>query len=66
MIEAHELPKRYGDSTAVNSLSFMIAPGTVTGVLGPNSAGKATTMRMIMGLDRPTPSARSSKSPPPS
>ena len=31
MIEAHELTKRYGDKTAVHSLSFTIAPGTVTG-----------------------------------
>ena len=54
MIEAHELTKRYGDTTAVDSLSFTIAPGTVTGFLGPNGAGKSTTMRMIMGLDRPT------------
>ena len=54
MIEAHELTKRYGDTTAVHSLSFTIAPGTVTGFLGPNGAGKSTTMRMIMGLDRPS------------
>ena len=54
MIEAHELTKRYGDTTAVHCLSFTIAPGTVTGFLGPNGAGKSTTMRMIMGLDRPT------------
>jgi ABC-type multidrug transport system ATPase subunit len=54
MIEAHELTKRYGDTTAVHSLSFTIAPGTVTGFLGPNGAGKSTTMRMIMGLDWPT------------
>jgi energy-coupling factor transporter ATP-binding protein EcfA2 len=54
MIQAHELTKRYGDTTAVHSLSFTIAPGTVTGFLGPNGAGKSTTMRMIMGLDRPT------------
>ena len=54
MIEAHELTKRYGDTTAVHSLSFTIAAGTVTGFLGPNGAGKSTTMRMIMGLDRPT------------
>src|SRR4051812_6383009 len=54
MIEAHELTKRYGDTTAMHSLSFTIAPGTVTGFLGPNGAGKSTTMRMIMGLDRPT------------
>lgn len=54
MIEARELTKRYGDTTAVHSLGFTIAPGTVTGFLGPNGAGKSTTMRMIMGLDRPT------------
>ena len=54
MIEAHELTKRYGDTTAVHALSCTIAPVTVTGFLGPNGAGKSTTMRMIMGLDRPT------------
>ena len=43
MIEAHELTKRYGDTIAVHSLSFTIAPGTVTGFLGPNGAGKSTT-----------------------
>jgi ABC-2 type transport system ATP-binding protein len=54
MIEAHELTKRYGDTQAVHSLSFTIAPGTVTGFLAPNGAGKSTTMRIIMGLDGPT------------
>jgi len=54
MIEAHELTKHYGDKTAVDGISFTIAPGSVTGFLGPNRAGKSTTMRMIMGLDRPT------------
>ena len=43
MIEARELTKRYGDTAAVDSLSFTIAPGTVTGFLGPNGAGKSTT-----------------------
>ncbi len=55
MIEAHELTERYGDTTAVHSLSSTIAPGTVTGLLGPNGAGTSTTMRTTMGLDRPTP-----------
>jgi ABC-2 type transport system ATP-binding protein len=54
MIQAHELTKRYGGTTAVDSISFTIPPGSVTGFLGPNGAGKSTTMRMIMGLDRPT------------
>jgi ABC-2 type transport system ATP-binding protein len=34
MIEAHEVTKRYGGTTAVHSLGFTIAPGTVTGFLG--------------------------------
>jgi ABC-2 type transport system ATP-binding protein len=54
MIEVHQLTKRYGDVTAVDSIDFSIRPGLVTGFLGPNGAGKSTTMRMILGLDRPT------------
>jgi ABC-2 type transport system ATP-binding protein len=48
MIGAHELSKRYGDKTAVDGISFTIAPGSVTEFLGPNGADKSTTMRMIM------------------
>src|SRR5437879_223817 len=54
MIEAHQLTKRYGEKTAVDSLDFQVRPGAVTGFLGPNGAGKSTTMRMIIGLDAPT------------
>jgi ABC-2 type transport system ATP-binding protein len=54
MIEARHLTKRYGDTLAVDDLSFQINPGQVTGFLGPNGAGKTTTMRMIVGLDAPT------------
>ena len=54
MIEAQALTKRYGDTTAVDELSFTVRPGIVTGFLGPNGAGKSTTMRMILGLDTPT------------
>jgi len=54
MIEARGLTKRYGDTLAVDNLSFSVAPGKITGFLGPNGAGKTTTMRMILGLDRPT------------
>ena len=46
MIEAHELTRRYGDTTAAHSLSFTIALGTGTGFLGPNGAGKSTTSRV--------------------
>jgi ABC-2 type transport system ATP-binding protein len=54
MIEVHDLTKRYGDKTAVDGLAFTVKPGIVTGFLGPNGSGKSTTMRMILGLDRPT------------
>ena len=54
MIRVERLSKRYGDTVAVNDLSFALRPGIVTGFLGPNGAGKSTTMRMILGLDRPS------------
>jgi len=54
MIEAEGLTKRYGETLAVDNLSFSVAPGRITGFLGPNGAGKTTTMRLILGLDRPT------------
>ncbi|CAO0831318.1 ABC transporter ATP-binding protein OS=Streptomyces microflavus OX=1919 GN=Smic_57500 PE=4 SV=1 [Streptomyces microflavus] len=54
MIEAVGLTKRYGAKTAVDDLSFQVRPGAVTGFLGPNGSGKSTTMRMYLGLDRPT------------
>ncbi|MFR9750628.1 ABC transporter ATP-binding protein [Nocardia sp. 004] len=54
MIELSGLTKRYGQTLAVQDLTFAVRPGQVTGFLGPNGAGKSTTMRMILGLDRPT------------
>jgi len=54
MIEVHDLTKHYGDTVAVDHLSFDVHPGRVTGFLGPNGAGKSTTLRMILGLDNPT------------
>jgi ABC-2 type transport system ATP-binding protein len=54
MIEVRELSKRFGSTVAVDRLSFSVRPGSVTGFLGPNGSGKSTTMRMILGLDRPS------------
>jgi len=54
MIEATNLSKKFGSTTAVDHVTFTVQPGVVTGFLGPNGAGKSTTMRMILGLDRPT------------
>jgi ABC-2 type transport system ATP-binding protein len=53
VIEANGLVKRYGSKTAVDDLSFVVRPGVVTGFLGPNGSGKSTTMRLLLGLDRP-------------
>jgi len=53
MIEVCDLTKRYGATLAVDSLSFAVRPGIVTGFLGPNGSGKSTTMRLILGLDSP-------------
>jgi ABC-2 type transport system ATP-binding protein len=54
VIEVRNLSKRYGRTVAVDGVSFDVRPGVVTGFLGPNGSGKSTTMRMILGLDRPT------------
>src|SRR5579885_2637413 len=54
MIEARGLTKDYGAKRAVDDLSFTVRPGIVTGFLGPNGSGKSTTMRLALGLDRPT------------
>jgi ABC-2 type transport system ATP-binding protein len=53
-IEAIGLTKRYGATTAVDSLSLQVEPGQVFGFLGPNGAGKSTTIRMLLALQRPT------------
>jgi ABC-2 type transport system ATP-binding protein len=50
-IEVTNLHKRYGQTVALDGLSFTVRPGQVTGFVGPNGAGKSTTMRVILGLD---------------
>lgn len=52
LIEARSLGKSYGNKRAVDDLSFVVQPGSVTGFLGPNGSGKSTTMRLMLGLDR--------------
>jgi ABC-2 type transport system ATP-binding protein len=54
VIEVNELTKRYGRVLAVDRLTFTVQAGRVTGFLGPNGSGKSTTLRMILGLNRPT------------
>lgn len=50
-IEVAGLRKRFGQTTALDGMSFTVRPGQVTGFVGPNGAGKSTTMRVILGLD---------------
>jgi ABC-2 type transport system ATP-binding protein len=54
VIELRDLTKRYGRTAAVDRLTCTVRPGLVTGFLGPNGSGKSTTLRMILGLNKPT------------
>ena len=49
MIEVEHLFKKYGDLLAVQDLSFSVEKGHIWGLLGPNAAGKTTTMRILTG-----------------
>ncbi|RYB96151.1 ATP-binding cassette domain-containing protein [Nocardioides glacieisoli] len=53
-IEAEGLVKEFGETLAVDDVSFAVPRGTVLGLLGPNGAGKTTTVRMMTTLTKPT------------
>ncbi len=53
-IEVHHLVREFGDTRAVDDLSFTIESGKIYGFVGPNGAGKTTTMRIMATLDLPT------------
>ncbi|MDQ0467463.1 ABC transporter ATP-binding protein [Labrys wisconsinensis] len=53
-IAGEALRKVYGATVAVDAVSFAIAPGSITALLGGNGAGKSTTIGMLMGLITPT------------
>lgn len=54
MLELKGLTKRFGNVTAVNSLSFTVQKGEIFGLLGENGAGKTTTLRMLATMLKPT------------
>jgi ABC-2 type transport system ATP-binding protein len=53
-IIANSLTKRFGDFTAVDGINFEVHHGEIFGFLGPNGSGKTTTIRMTLGLMKPT------------
>ena len=54
ILSVSNLRKVYGDTLAVDDLSFSTEPGEIVGLLGPNGAGKTTTINMILGVLEPT------------
>jgi ABC-2 type transport system ATP-binding protein len=56
-IDTRALTKRYGTVDAVHDLDLNVARNTVTGFLGRNGAGKSTTIKMLLGMTRPTSGA---------
>ena len=54
MIEVKNLTKYYGKRLAVDDISFNVEKGEIVGFLGPNAAGKTTTMRILTGFLAPT------------
>src|SRR5215216_434224 len=54
MIELLNIVKKFGDLVAVNDLSLTVGKGEFFAVLGPNAAGKTTTIKILTGLIQPT------------
>src|SRR5258706_6390097 len=50
MIEATDLPRRFGDIVAVDRVSLRVPDGTILALLGPNGAGKTTIVRLLTGV----------------
>ncbi len=54
VIRTEALSKRYGRTLALENLELAVAPGELYGYLGPNGSGKTTTIRLLLGLHRPS------------
>ena len=53
-VQVLELTRRFGERVAVDALSFTVAPGELFGLVGPDGAGKTTTLRLLAAVLRPT------------
>ena len=54
VLEVRDLSKSYGDTTAVDAISFQVNAREIVGLLGPNGAGKTTTINMVLGVLAPS------------
>lgn len=54
ILETVNLSRRFGDFTAVDSISFLVKSGEIFGIVGPNGAGKTTTIKMLTTLLPPS------------
>jgi ABC-2 type transport system ATP-binding protein len=57
VLAVEDLRKAYGETLAVDGISFRVAPGEIVGLLGPNGAGKTTTINMVLGVLSPSAGA---------
>jgi sn-glycerol 3-phosphate transport system ATP-binding protein len=53
-VDVRSLTKTWGETTAVDDVSFAVLPGQLVVLLGPSGCGKSTTLRLVAGLDEPT------------
>jgi len=54
LVEVNDLTRFYGDVAAINGVTFEARKGEILGLLGPNAAGKTTTMRILTGFMPPS------------
>jgi len=54
VVQTSNLTKRFGEFTALDSLSISVQRGSILGFIGPNGAGKTTTIKILVGLSKPT------------
>ncbi|MFH8256013.1 ABC transporter ATP-binding protein [Streptomyces roseolus] len=54
LLRAHQVTKRFGSFTAVDTVTMSVGPGEIVGLLGANGAGKTTLIRVLLGLTTPT------------